>query len=115
MRIVVWIPVEAYKRAVLEQVSSTPGAELVVIDGPAQLATALEGAQGMISGGASKYTAEVADIIRAKGTSLRWFQTVAAGNDGLAQHGIRAGITVTGTAGHSAPVVAEHAMALLLA
>src|SRR4051794_2833676 len=103
MRIVVWIPVEAYKRAILEQVSGTPGAELVGTDGPAQVATALEGAQGIISGGASKYTAEGADIIRTKGTSRRWFQAVAAGNDGLVEHGIRPGITVTGTAGNSAP------------
>lgn len=115
MRIVVWIPVELYRKAVLERICATPGAELVVIDHPGQLPEALQGAEGMISAGASKYTAEVAELIRAHGTSLRWFQSVAAGNDGLIQHGIRAGVTVTGTGGHSAPAVAEHALALLLA
>lgn len=115
MRIVVWVPVAIYRNAILPALSDTPGADLVVVDDPRELPAALAGATGMISAGASKYTAEVAEIIRTQGSSLRWFQTVAAGNDGLAKHGIRDGITVTGSGGHSAPVVAEHAVALLLA
>jgi phosphoglycerate dehydrogenase-like enzyme len=114
MRIVVWIPVPIYKSAILAEITRVDGAELIVIDDPQELPAALAGAQGMISAGASKYTADVAATIRNHGTSLRWFQTVAAGNDGLAQHGIPAGVTVTGSGGHSAPVVAEHALALLL-
>jgi phosphoglycerate dehydrogenase-like enzyme len=114
MRIVVWVPVPMYKKAILDRIGGASGVELIVIDDPKELGPVLDGAEGMISGGASKYTAEVAATIQERGTSLRWFQTVAAGNDGLATHGIRAGVTVTGSGGHNAPVVAEHAVALLL-
>lgn len=114
MRIVVWVPVPFYKKAILERIGGTAGVELLVIDDPKDLGPVLDGAAGMISGGASKYTAEVAATIQERGTSLRWFQTVAAGNDGLMKYGIRSGVTVTGSGGHNAPVVAEHAVALLL-
>jgi phosphoglycerate dehydrogenase-like enzyme len=115
MRIVVWIPILAYKNAILGKIRDVAGAELVVVDDPADLAAALAGAEGIISAGASKYTATVAETIRSHGTSLRWFQSTAAGNDGFMKYGVPAGITVTGSGGHSAPIVAEHAVTLLLA
>lgn len=113
-RIILWIPVDLYKNAVLPEVSRIPDIDLVVIDDPAALPEVLPGAQGMISSGASRYTAEVADAIATHGTSLRWFQTVAAGNDGMVMNGAPTEVTVTGTGGHSAPVVAEHAVAMLM-
>jgi phosphoglycerate dehydrogenase-like enzyme len=115
MRIVVWIPIPAYKNAILGKIADVAGAELVVVDDPANLGAALDGAEGIISAGASKYTAAVAETIRSHGTSLRWFQSTAAGNDGFMKYGVPAGITVTGSGGHNAPVVAEHAVTLLLA
>lgn len=114
-RVVVWIHVPIYRDGVLAVIRHTPGVELVVIDGPHQLAEALEGAEGMISAGASNYTEEVARIIRTHGTGLKWFQTVAAGHDGMETYGPPPGAVVTGQGGNSAPIVAEHAMALLLA
>jgi phosphoglycerate dehydrogenase-like enzyme len=115
MRIVLWIPVDIYKNAVLPEVQKVPGAEIIVVDDPARLPDALTGAEGLITSGASKYTAEVAQIIREHGGSLRWIQTVAAGHEGFRAHGVPDKVTVTSSGGHSAPVVAEHAMALLLA
>jgi phosphoglycerate dehydrogenase-like enzyme len=114
MRTVIWIPIEMYRKAILEQITGLPGAELFVVEDLKDLPAALAGAEVMISTGASKYTAAVAEVIRTQGTSLRWFQSVAAGNDGLMQHGMRRGVVVTGSGGHSAPVVAEHALTLLL-
>jgi len=115
MRVVVWIPLEPYKNAVVPVVEQVPGAEIVVIDDPARLPEVLPGAAGLITSGASRYTADVAAAIRDHGTNLRWIQTVAAGNEGFVANGVPSSITVTSSGGHSAPVVAEHAMALLLA
>ena len=115
MRIVLWIPVDIYKNAVLPAVQDVEGVEIAAIDDASQLSTALDGASGIISAGASKYTPEVARIVAERGEELRWFQTVAAGNDGFVNYGVPDHLQVTGTGGHSAPVVAEHAMALLLA
>ena len=114
-RVILWIPVDLYKNAVLPEVSKVSGIELIVTDDPAQLPDILPQAEGMISSGASRYTADVAKAIATHGTKLRWFQTVAAGNDGLVMHGIPSNVVVTGSGGHSAPVVAEHALALLMA
>jgi len=114
MRIVVWIPVEPYRDAVVPALADVEGVDLVVIDDPARLPEVLPGAAAMISSGASKYSAETARLL-SETPSLRWFQTVAAGNEGFESHGVPAHVTVTSSGGHSAPVVAEHAMALLLA
>jgi phosphoglycerate dehydrogenase-like enzyme len=113
MRVVVWIPVEAYKNAVVPEIRTVPGADVVVAETEAELADALRSADAMVSSGASKYTASVAKLVR-EAPSLRWFQTVAAGNEGFEANGVPAHIEVTGSGGHSAPVVAEHAFALLL-
>jgi phosphoglycerate dehydrogenase-like enzyme len=115
MRIVVYIPIEAYRNAVVPEVRKVDGAEIVVVIDEADLPAALQGAEGMITSGASKYTAEVARLVRGQGPSLRWLQTVAAGNEGFEANGVPAHVEVTSSGGHSAPVVAEHAMALLLA
>ncbi|HWW64914.1 MAG TPA: D-2-hydroxyacid dehydrogenase [Sphingomonadaceae bacterium] len=114
MRVVVWIPVDVYKDAVVPAIKDVDGAEIVVVDDPEKLGEALDGADAIISSGASKYTAEVAKLLR-ETPSLRWFQTVAAGNEGFEAHGVPHDVVVTSSGGHSAPVVAEHAMALLLA
>jgi phosphoglycerate dehydrogenase-like enzyme len=115
MRVVVYIPIEAYRNAVVPEVQQVEGAEIVVITDEADLPAALKGAEGMISSGASKYNAFVAKAVRDEGPALRWFQTVAAGNEGFEANGVPPYMEVTSSGGHSAPVVAEHALALLLA
>lgn len=116
MRIVFWVKPQVYAKALDAELAGLEGIELVRIQHESQLAEALDGAEGIISGGASQYTPEVAAIYRKRGTRLRWFQTVSAGNDGFTELGLpRDGIEVTGTGGHGAPVLAEHAVALLLA
>ena len=115
MRVVVYIPIEAYRNAVVPEVQRVRGAEIVVVTDEADLPAALKGADGMISSGASKYNAFVAKTVRDEGPRLRWFQTVAAGNEGFEANGVPPYMEVTSSGGHSAPVVAEHAVALLLA
>lgn len=114
VRVVVYIHVPMYREAILARIGGTPGIELTVVDNLDDLEAALPGAEAIISAGASIYTARMAEIVRRCGTSLRWFQTVAAGNDGMTDHGVPGHITVTGSGGHNAPIVAEAALALLL-
>lgn len=113
MKIVLWIHVPSYRAGILERIADTPGIDLVVANSDAEARAALDGADGFISAGASLYTPEMERTIR-ENKSLRWFQSVSAGNDNMEALGIRDGIAVTGSEGHSGPVVAEHAVALLL-
>lgn len=115
MRIVLWIKPAVYAGALDVELAGLEGVELVKIRDESELADALDGADAIISGGASQYTPEVAAIYRAHGKGLRWFQTISAGNDGFTELGLpHDDIVVTGTGGHAAPVLAEHAVALLL-
>jgi phosphoglycerate dehydrogenase-like enzyme len=113
MKIVVWVHVPAYREAVLKRIGGVPGVQLLVVEKAEEVHSALEGAEGFISNGASTYTPELERSIR-ENTTLRWFQSVSAGNDNLEKLGIRDGVVVTGSGGHSGPIVAEHAVALLL-
>lgn len=114
MKIVMWVHVPSYRAGILDRIQDTPGIDLVILDSADQVPGALADADGFISAGASLYTPAVEQAIRAA-PKLRWFQSVSAGNDNLEALGIRDGIAVTGSEGHSGPVVAEHAIALLLA
>jgi phosphoglycerate dehydrogenase-like enzyme len=63
----------------------------------------------------TSYDAALARALVADKGRLRWVQLVSMGYDGLTQHGVPAGVTVTNVGGLYAPAVAEHAVALLLA
>lgn len=81
-------------------------------DNPA-LATALAGAQVLVTGNRS-YLAETAAIIRDNGTSLRWIQFTTSGTDNAFKYGLPSGVVVTNMAGLRAFSVAEQALALML-
>ena len=68
----------------------------------------------LLSGVGTGYHAGFAQAVRAA-PHLRWIQLVATGREGLDAHGVPAHVTVTDVGTSSAAVVAEHAMALLLA
>ena len=81
---------------------------------PDDLTEALPEADGIVMLG-HLYTAEVAAQVRQRGTRLRWLQLTTAGYDGITFHGVPETVAVC-NAGHShAPMVAEHAVMLLLA
>ena len=86
--------------------------ELITADGDA-LGDALKDADALIFTGMS-YGPQMDAQIRAAGPRLRWLHTLTAGNERLEARGVPDHIVVTRTGGHHAPIVAEHAMALLL-
>jgi phosphoglycerate dehydrogenase-like enzyme len=114
IKIVMMVLIKGYREAILERLADEPGVELVVLDCPDGLAEALEGANVFFFNG-SAYDERVHQIVNAHGGSVRWFHTTSAGNEPLITRGAPAHVTVTRSGGHSAPVVAEHAIALLLA
>jgi phosphoglycerate dehydrogenase-like enzyme len=63
----------------------------------------------------STYDAAIPAAIAAERGRLRWVALTSAGYDVMLTHGIPAGVTSTSAAGVYGPVVAEHALALLLA
>ncbi|HTU12239.1 MAG TPA: D-2-hydroxyacid dehydrogenase [Allosphingosinicella sp.] len=113
MRIVMYFTVLVYREALLAELKDAPE-EIVVADTPAELAEVIEGADVFLFNG-SAYTPEVAEILRTKGRSVRWYHSSSAGNEPLITTGVPRHVTVTRSGGHSAAIVAEHAIALLLA
>src|SRR5579884_4033753 len=63
----------------------------------------------------SAYDASVAEILKERATSLRWIGLTSVGYDPLLRFGVPAGTIVTNVGDALAPVVAEHAVMLLLA
>jgi phosphoglycerate dehydrogenase-like enzyme len=113
MRIVMYFTVLVYREALLAELKDVPE-EIVIAETPEELAGAIEGADVFLFNG-SAYTPEVAEIMRTKGRSVRWYHSSSAGNEPLISTGVPRHVTVTRSGGHSAPIVAEHAIALLLA
>jgi phosphoglycerate dehydrogenase-like enzyme len=61
------------------------------------------------------YTAPVGSLLTSSPNALRWIGLPSVGYDALVRFGVPSGVTVTNVGGILAPVVAEHAVALLLA
>ncbi len=113
-RIAVYVKIPIYRIALLDRLQARPDVELAIAEDLDELAAALEGAEALFFNG-SAYTDEVHAVVMEKGTSLRWFHSTSAGNEVLIENGVPGHVVVTRSGGHSAPVVAEHAIALLLA
>ena len=109
--ILLWVPLDDYLADVLD---ASPAVTYARIRSVAELAAALPNTDGIVMLG-HFYTAEVAALVREKGSRLRWLQFTTAGYDGITFHGVPETIAVT-NAGHShGPIVAEHAIMLLTA
>lgn len=61
------------------------------------------------------YTASVAELLTSRHNALRWIALPSAGYDALVRFGVPQSVTVTNVGNILGPVVAEHAVALLLA
>ena len=61
------------------------------------------------------YTPELAAIVKQNARKLRWIQFYSTGYNNAETHGLPAGVTLTNAGSVYAPVVAEHALALVLA
>lgn len=106
-------------RPVATAVAALAGVEVVEPVGERALAGAIRlGADGAVML-ASRYTPLVADAVAASAASgerpLRWLQFTTTGFDTAARLGVPPGVTFCNAGTVWAPVVAEHAVALLLA
>ena len=81
---------------------------------PDAMGAALQEADAILCAGMA-YRTRLDPLVRAAGPRLRWMHTITAGNEELEACGVPDHLVVTRTGGHYAPVVAEHATALLLA
>lgn len=116
MKIVYWARLPAAREEIIAHVGAVQGIEFVVAHTLDELLGVLPGTHGLIL-----YTApleqarRVVDVVRASCPQMGWMHFLSAGRDGFVAAGMPPGVSVTGAIGASAPVVAEHAMALLLA
>jgi phosphoglycerate dehydrogenase-like enzyme len=111
-RIILWSPVA--RAEIVARLAAIPEVELVVVDDLAGLAAALPEAEALVTMG-QLYGAETAKLLRRDGKRLRWIQLLTAGYDGLIFHGVPQDVVVSNAGDCYSPMVAEHAMALLLA
>jgi phosphoglycerate dehydrogenase-like enzyme len=92
-----------------------PGIELVAAANEAEAIAALPRADmAMFACVGPAYGPALAQAVH-HAPRLRWLQLLSTGHEALLQHGLPAHVTVTGVGNSSAAVVAEHAMAMLLA
>lgn len=92
---------------------SFPELELRCVSDAAELASALPGAEILITTN-RVYTPDNAAIIREKGTALKWLAFLTSGIDKALSSGLPSGCIVTNVAGLRAFAVSEHAYSLML-
>ncbi|MFT3821395.1 MAG: D-2-hydroxyacid dehydrogenase [Rubrivivax sp.] len=114
--IVFWSRLSFAKDRVLQHLSAAPD---VQVSNGATLDACLEAlpqADGLVLYNCAPPDARrLAEALHERAPKLAWMHFLTAGRDGFQGLALPAGVQVTGAAGSSAPVVAEHAMALLLA
>lgn len=91
-----------------------PGLEVTRVESAADLERRLDGAEILVVSN-SRYDVEVASVLRRAGHGLRWVQFTSAGVETWSRLGGAANAVVTNAGGMRGAVVAEHAMALVLA
>jgi phosphoglycerate dehydrogenase-like enzyme len=116
MKIVYWTNAALGKVAIIARLEARSDVALTVAATLDDVLAALPGADGLVM-----YDAPVAQArtlvaaLAAPGCHVRWLHVLTAGREGLDAAGIPAHISVTQATGATAPAVAEHALALLLA
>ncbi|WP_173932450.1 NAD(P)-dependent oxidoreductase [Chelativorans sp. Marseille-P2723] len=114
--LVYWPRLPLARKAITEKLAAEPGVRLTISENLNEVIAALPGAAGLILSDADKIQARrVLEAIAATRDSFRWIQFITAGRDGFEAAGLPEGVEVTGPGLGVSPVVAEHAMALLLA
>lgn len=113
--IVFWTRLPLAREAVTERLRAEPGIRLTVCATLAECLRAVPAADGLILYNCPPGEArELMEAVRGA-PGLKWMHFISAGKEGFNAEEFPPRITVTQIAGASAPVVAEHAMALLLA
>lgn len=103
-----------FGQELIERLESRPDVDLVLTEKDDELAPLLKDCDAMLLTGMG-YAAKMDGMVRAAGPRLRWLHTVTAGNESMEACGVPGHVVVTRTGGHHAPIVAEHATAMLLA
>ena len=113
--VLLWTPWASHQQAMHEAMRAMADIELVAAANEAEaIATLPRADMAMFAGVGTAYGPALAQAVRAA-PRLRWLQLLSTGQEALEQNGVPAHVTVTGVGNSSAAVVAEHAMALLLA
>lgn len=116
MKILFWSRLPMARDLVIEQLRAEPGIELTVSSTLAGCIASLTDVDGLILYNSEPNDARaLMEAVLVKAPKLRWMHFLSAGKEGFAAAPMPAGVSVTQTPGASAPTVAEHAMALLLA
>ena len=115
IRVVLWTLFTSQLQALAAGLRNEEGITLVVpADAEAACAALQEADAALLMGASPGYSAALAQAVRAA-PRLRWLQLISTGQEGVEAHGVPPHLTVTGVGETAAPVVAEHALALLLA
>ena len=113
--VLLWTPWASHQNAMHDALRGMEGIELVAAADHAEaVATLARADMAMFAGVGIAYTPAIAQAVK-DAPRLRWLQLLSTGQEALEHHGVPAHITVTGVGNSSAAVVAEHAIALLLA
>jgi len=116
MRIVYWAKLQLGRQQIIDAVGTVPGVELQITGTLQETLQALPGATGLLLVHGPQHEAQqVHAALRAPGSTVRWMHFISAGREGYEELGWPPGVVVSYAGGGVAPVVAEHAMALLLA
>jgi len=110
--ILLWAPMD--RDYLPPRVAAFPDVHMEIVGGIDDLPRLLPDADAMVMLG-HFYTAQSAPIIKQHGRKLRWIQLTTAGYDSVITHGAPPGVVVTNAGQSHGPMVAEHALMLLLA
>jgi len=114
--IVCWPRLSFAREATVAALREIDAIELSVADDVEALLPLVASADALVLHSAPEPMARrVVDAIVAGPGRLRWMHFLTAGRDGFEAAGLPRGVAVSHVAGASAPAVAEHALALLLA
>jgi phosphoglycerate dehydrogenase-like enzyme len=116
MNIVYWTNAALGKAAVIARLQARPDVELTVAASLDDVLAALPSADGLVLYDAPLVQARpLVAALAAPQSRVRWLHVLTAGREGLDAAGIPPHLAVSSAAGATAPAVAEHALALLLA
>jgi phosphoglycerate dehydrogenase-like enzyme len=115
MNIIYWTNAALGKAAIVARLEARTDVTLTVAATLDEVLAALPTADGLVLYDAPVAQARTLVAALAAPSSVRWLHVLTAGREGLDAAGIPEHLAVTSAAGATAPAVAEHALALLLA
>jgi phosphoglycerate dehydrogenase-like enzyme len=104
------------RKSIIDHLKNVEGIDLVVLDELAEMPPHVKDADVLvIQDPRGADGRNIVEALKQPGCKVRWVQVVSAGFEGLTAHAPPSHIQITNQGGAVAPVVAEHAMASILA